>query len=203
VEEVTVTNGRTERSLKCDMLCAAFGLVPNLRLAQLIGCEATPAGVSVNEHQRTSHPRVYAAGEAAGIAGVEQALVQVRIAAAAMLGESPAHGLLKRRDTLAAMAAAMARAFALRDELRHLAAAETIVCRCEDVRLGALHRDWTTRQAKLYTRVGMGACQGRVCGAALEFLNDWPPDTTRLPLAPALVSTMLAVAGNEADNRHE
>lgn len=203
VQEVTVTDGHTERSMKCDMLCAAFGLVPNLHLARLIGCETTAAGVTVNAQQRTSHARVYAAGEVAGIRGVEQALVQARIAAAAILGGTPSRALVRRRDTLGAMASDLERAFALRDDLRQLATAETIICRCEDVRLGALHSDWTTRQAKLYSRVGMGACQGRVCGAVLEFLYHRPADTTRTPIAPTLVSTLLAEPGIAAGSRHQ
>ena len=90
------------------------------------------------------------------------------------------------------MASDMERAFALRDELRQVPAPDTIVCRCEDVRRGALRADWTVRQAKLYTRLGMGPCQGRVCGAALEFLNGWPADSVRVPAEPALLSTILA-----------
>ncbi len=64
----------------------------------------------------------------------------------------------------------LAETFALRPELLALANDDTIVCRCEDVRFGELDRSWTFRQAKLYTRVGMGPCQGRICGAALECL---------------------------------
>ena len=48
------------------------------------------------------------------------------------------------------------------------------------------------RKAKLYTRAGMGPCQGRVCGAALEFLYGWPADTVRLPAEPTLLSTLTA-----------
>jgi hypothetical protein len=80
--------------------------------------------------------------------------------------------------------------FALRPELRAIATPDCIVCRCEDVPLGAIDRAWIARQAKLYRRVGMGPCQGRVCGAALEFLYGWPPDSVRPPLQPSLVSTL-------------
>jgi NADPH-dependent 2,4-dienoyl-CoA reductase/sulfur reductase-like enzyme len=192
VEEVTVTDGQREFSIPCDMLCAAYGLVPDDRLVRLLGCETTAHGVVVDERQRTSHARVWAAGETTGIGGGEQAIVQARIAAAAVLGRPVPRALVRRRASLAALAAAMNRAFALRDELRRLATPETIVCRCEDVRLRDLRPAWDTREAKLYTRVGMGACQGRVCGAALQFLRGWPADTTRPPVAPALVSTILA-----------
>lgn len=88
----------------------------------------------------------------------------------------------------------MNEAFALRPELRHLADGDTIVCRCEDVRLGEIDRAWSPRQAKLYTRVGMGPCQGRICGAALHFLFDWTHDTIREPVQPAGLSTLLADA---------
>jgi D-hydroxyproline dehydrogenase subunit alpha len=60
------------------------------------------------------------------------------------------------------------------------------------VRFGAIDRNWTMRKAKLYTRAGMGPCQGRVCGAALQFLHGWPSDTVRLPAEPTLFSTLTA-----------
>jgi hypothetical protein len=92
------------------------------------------------------------------------------------------------------MASAMERAFAPRPEVRALATPETVVCRCEDVPLGAIDPAWSPRQAKLYTRAGMGPCQGRVCGAALEMLCGWPNDTVRLPTEPASLAALLAAA---------
>ena len=85
-------------------------------------------------------------------------------------------------------------AFSLRRALRGLAAPDTIICRCEDVRLGEIDPAWIPRQAKLYTRAGMGPCQGRICGAALHFLFDWTNDTVRAPTQPAYISTLLADA---------
>ena len=62
---------------------------------------------------------------------------------------------------------------------------ETIVCRCEDVTRARLlpHRDW--REAKLATRVGMGPCQGKTCGAACAFLFGWSHEDARTPIMPA------------------
>jgi len=40
----------------------------------------------------------------------------------------------------------------------------------------------------------MGACQGRVCGPALELLFGWQPGTVRLPLEPARLSTLSTAA---------
>ena len=90
------------------------------------------------------------------------------------------------------MAAQMERVFAPRAELRAMPKPDTIICRCEDVALGAIEGSWSMRKAKLYTRAGMGPCQGRVCGAALEFLYGWPADTVRLPAEPTLLSTLTA-----------
>ena len=89
-------------------------------------------------------------------------------------------------------AGAMAEAFALRHELKVLATAETVVCRCEDVRMGALEGMEGWREAKLQTRCGMGRCQGRVCGGALEFLKGWRPAVMKPPVFPARVATMVA-----------
>ena len=198
VQEVTITDGRTERTIGCDLLAVACGLVPNTQLARLIGCETAGGAVVVDEHQQTSCPRVYSVGETTGVGGVELALVEGQVAAWHLLGRPADPALLRRRDALRAIASMMDRTFAPRDELRRVVTPDTIVCRCEDVPSGALRAEWTMRQAKLYTRAGMGPCQGRVCGAALEFLHGWPGDSIRLPVEPALLSSILAEAADEA-----
>ena len=99
--------------------------------------------------------------------------------------------LQRRRDRGRRHVAALERAFQPRPELLRLAAPETVACRCEDVPLGRLDPSWTPRQAKLYTRAGMGACQGRVCRPALELLLGWTEaDTVRAPLAPVALATL-------------
>jgi len=55
---------------------------------------------------------------------------------------------------------------------------------------------WSPRQAKLYTRVGMGPCQGRVCGPALSFLCGWPADSVRAPVAPVRLAVMADAPGD-------
>jgi len=199
VEEVDVTNGRTTRTIACDLLCAAFGLVPNTELARLLGCDRTDGMVRVNHDQQTSQAGVYCAGEPTGIGGVELSLAEGEIAGLCSAGHpGDARALLPRRDRLRRDAAIMDRAFTLRPELRTLAHADTIVCRCEDVTLGAINANWRMRQAKLYTRAGMGACQGRICSSALEFLHGWEADTTRLPVEPTLYSTLTAEPATSA-----
>lgn len=196
VQEVTITDGAVERTIACDLLAVSYGLVPNTRLARLVGCEVSRGVVRVDEHQRTSHPRAYSIGETTGVGGVDLALVEGQVAASHIVGRPVDRSLVRRRAAMRAIADVMDRAFAPRDELRRVPTADTIVCRCEDVPLGALRAEWSMRQAKLYTRAGMGPCQGRVCGAALEFLFGWPPDSVRLPIEPALLSSILAGTGD-------
>ena len=201
VEEVTITDGHTHRTIDCDLLAVAYGLVPNTRVARLVGCATARGAVLVDEHQRTSHPRAYSIGETTGIGGVDLALVEGQVAASHITGRPVHRSLVRQRDSLRAMASMMDVAFAPRRELRDAVTPDTIVCRCEDVRFGALRAEWTMRQAKLYTRAGMGPCQGRVCGAALEYLNGWPADRVRVPVEPALISSILAEEADPAAPR--
>jgi hypothetical protein len=79
----------------------------------------------------------------------------------------------------------------LRDELKSLAAPDTIVCRCEDVVFGRVRAHDSWRVAKLQTRCGMGPCQGRICGSAVEFLFDWKVESVRPPVLPVRVESLL------------
>ena len=194
VQRVVVTDGRRTRTVACDLLCVAYGLVPNTELARLVGCVIEGGVVAVDELQQTSVPNIYCAGEPTGVGGVDLALVEGEIAGSAAGGLTRLERLFAARARLRRDAAAMERTFAPRDELRAACTDETIVCRCEDVSRGVLDPAWSTRQAKLYTRAGMGPCQGRICGAALEFLFGWTSDSVRAPIEPMLLSTFLADA---------
>jgi NADPH-dependent 2,4-dienoyl-CoA reductase/sulfur reductase-like enzyme len=193
VRGVTVTDGRSSRAIECDVLCTGYGLVPSTELPRSMGCEITRGAVVVDERQETSVAGVFCAGEPTGVGGSELAVVEGEIAGLSAAGhDREAERFFPCRKALRSTAAALDRAFAPRNELRALPGPETVVCRCEDVRLATLRPEWVSRQAKLYTRAGMGPCQGRVCGTALEFLFGWAPDVVRPPLEPSLISTLLA-----------
>ena len=194
IRAVTVTNGAHERIVACDVLCAGFGLVPNSELARLLGCAVDERRVVVDEHQATTVAGVYCAGEPTGIGGVERSLAEGEIAGLASMDAPVPANMLARHETLRRYTRALADTFALRDELRTLATGDTVVCRCEDVKMRDLDPSWTARQAKLYTRAGMGACQGRICGAALECVMRWSPDSVRPPIQPARVTSLLSEA---------
>jgi hypothetical protein len=80
--------------------------------------------------------------------------------------------------------------FTLDEHIRSLATPETVICRCEDVTIAALGEYRDARAAKLATRCGMGACQGRVCGAALAELGRFTENGVRPPLLPTRLSSL-------------
>lgn len=191
LEAITLTNGSRTRTLPCEVLAIGYGLIPNLELPRLLGCVVEEARVVVDESQQTSLGGVYAAGEITGIGGVDQALLEGQIAGLAAAGQAEAaRSLFAPRAQARRFAAALEAAFALRPELRSLPAPDTVICRCEDVTLGQLRPDWQPRQAKLATRCGMGPCQARVCGPALEQLFGWPADVVQPPLTPVPIAAL-------------
>ena len=189
-----VRNGVNTR-VACDYLACGFHLVPNVELAELLDCGIAGGFVRVNEMQETNQQGIYCAGEPVGIGGVEAALIEGQIAGYAATGNTAnARTLFSDRAAARKFTGLLARTFALRDELRTLAAPETLVCRCEDVSHARLQKYLDWRSAKLQTRCGMGACQGRVCGAAAEFVYGWRAESVRPPIFPARVESLTASA---------
>lgn len=191
LERITLRQNSREWEIECDYLAYGFHLVPNLELAELLGCKIERGAVSVDEFQQTSSANVYCAGEATGIGGLELSLVEGEIAGLSAAGQTAkARGLFTVRDKQRKFASLLNRTFELRSELRQLPRADTIVCRCEDVRFERLQRSASWREAKLHSRCGMGPCQGRVCGAAVEFLFGWNVESVRPPVFPVRVGSM-------------
>jgi NADPH-dependent 2,4-dienoyl-CoA reductase/sulfur reductase-like enzyme len=184
VAEVTLTDGRRTWTEACDLLAASYGLVPNLELARLLGCELSGGAIEVDCEQRSTVDGVLCAGEVCGIGGVDAALAEGQIAGLVAAGHPLDPALPAQRRSARRFAARLEATFRPRRELLERLAPETLVCRCEDVPWSEIDPSWSMRQAKLYRRVGMGPCQGRVCGAALERLCGWSPDTVRPPLKP-------------------
>ena len=203
VEAVTVTDGRDAFTIDCDLAAVGYGLVPNSELARLLDCETDRGAVVTDASQETSVPGVFAAGEPCGVAGLDTAIAEGEIAGLAAAGRLDGETAEVRRLSRARargrrLAAAMKRVFRPRAELAAAMRADTIVCRCEDVRLSSIARAAGAREAKLATRAGMGPCQGRVCGPALEFLFGWDSDTVRPPLKPAALGGLAMMTEDSA-----
>jgi D-hydroxyproline dehydrogenase subunit alpha len=206
LESVRISQKGRIRELACDHLACGFHLVPNLELASLAGCATNDGFVTVDEFQRTSGPHIYCAGETTGIGGLEKSLVEGCIAGYAATGnEKAARHLFSERAGCARFAIAMRSSFRPRQELKSLAQPETLLCRCEDVPFGRVNRFDSWRAAKLQTRCGMGACQGRVCGSAAEALFGWKIDSVRPPVFAVECGSLAAAgcAGASSANRSE
>jgi NADPH-dependent 2,4-dienoyl-CoA reductase/sulfur reductase-like enzyme len=199
LEGVRLLQGGRPVDLACDRLACGFGLVANveLGLALSYGVRQDPLQgpvLAVDAWQRSPLPGHFAAGECTGPGGSERAMIEGAIAGLAASGDrNGAARLAPRRAHWQGFAEAVARAFALDPALKTLARPDTLLCRCEDVPYAAVagHADW--RQAKLASRCGMGACQGRICGAATAHLFGWAPAVPRAPFSPARAETLLCV----------
>lgn len=198
---VRVTDGRRTWTEPCDLLATGYHLAPNTEIAALLGCAFVGDLVEVDSTQRTSIPYVLCAGEPTGIGGLEAALLQGEIAGLTC-AERVTDALQGRARKERAFSRRMEKAFALRAELRSLPGADTIVCRCEDVAFGSIreHTSWT--DAKLQTRCGMGPCQGRVCGPAINHLLGWKPVSVRQPLFPVSLEALCTPSDALALHKH-
>ncbi|AJX35521.1 MULTISPECIES: NAD(P)/FAD-dependent oxidoreductase [pseudomallei group] len=204
VRAVTIERNGARETIDCDRVACGFGLVPNLTLALALGCAVRDRAIAIEDAQRTSVEHVYAAGECTGVGGVELARIEGELAGLAASGADATPdgrarfaALLRRRATWRRFAARVADTFALREAARALPPDDTLLCRCEDVTIGAVRAHASARDAKLQTRCGMGACQGRVCGAAAHAYFGWDDTPPRPPFSPARIDTLL-VATDDA-----
>ena len=215
----------TERILKADTLCLSYGFLPSNQLPRLVGCQTEydmETGGWVTRHddnQETSVQGVYVAGEVGGIGGADVAEEEGRIAAIAAaraLGKAKANGQHKAEEkSRARLADARKFAQVTRDMMRlkpalfDLITDDTIVCRCEEVAAKEVKEaiadgDPTLRGVKIRTRVGMGQCQGRICGYLVSRLiakqtaasmDQIQLDTPRPPVKPVPLSALAAGVG--------
>ena len=178
----------TKRTIMADAVAVGYGFSINTQLSQLCRCEHVfkPGyggwAVKVDSRQATTVAGIFAAGEATGIGGSDIAAAEGAIAgysAAEVLGRISETEAKERRRPhlqqlrkLRSFSAMMADLFAPRDGLFDITTPDTIVCRCEEVRAGQIKKAvdngaQDVSGVKSRTRVGMGFCQGRVCGAAV------------------------------------
>ena len=173
----------TTRRFAADALCVSFGFVPRLELARQLDLPDStmpgrPGAAVVNHAGATRLGGVFVAGELTGIGGAHLAELEGRragAAAAAFLGR-PARRAVVRDAALARALAAARRLeslYPIGDGWLSWSDDGTVLCRCEDVPLAALHRAVAegaarVREVRGMTRCGMGYCQGRTCGPALQ-----------------------------------
>jgi thioredoxin reductase/bacterioferritin-associated ferredoxin len=212
----------TDQSFDVDAVCLGYGLIPSVELLRLCGCALVHDPLADawvpkrNQEFETTVPGIYAVGDGAGVAGALVAAEEGRIAGIAVaraLGrlsptEASAQGVPARARLarLARLRAALDDVYRFRRGLYDVATPDTVVCRCEEVCLRDLTRAiadgaTTLNQVKAWTRIGMGACQGRMCsiptahvvanalGCSIEALGYCTP---RPPVKPIGVTALIA-----------
>ncbi|GGH16495.1 FAD/NAD(P)-binding oxidoreductase [Alsobacter metallidurans] len=174
-----------EHRVACDAVGASFGLRSESQLADLAGCTfafdaLTRQWAPVRAPDgRSSREDVFLAGDGAGIGGADVAELQGRRVALTVLqdvGRPVDVAEVARLDSALArqaqFRAALEGAYPYPEHLVAAVADDEILCRCEGVTAGALrdvvrHKGAAeVNRVKAFTRIGMGRCQGRVCGHA-------------------------------------
>ncbi|WP_324613587.1 FAD-dependent oxidoreductase [Agromyces kandeliae] len=168
----------TEREVACDAVALGHGFAPRLEAALALGCDLRGDHrgrfVVVDDAQRTTTAQVFAAGEVTGIAGADAALAEGAVAgflaAGGALGDPRLRGPVTARRRARAFARRLERAHGIRPGWTAWVDDATIVCRCEAVTRRAIaeRADVPLRAMRLATRAGLGPCQGRTCGRAVE-----------------------------------
>src|ERR1700741_3625585 len=183
--------GEKKYQVDCDIAAVGYGLVPNNELAAVLGCETRDRYVVVDNEQRTTVNNVFGAGEITGIGGVEKSMIEGEIAGLRSTGQ-PADHCWRRRNRKWQFVKLLEKSFRLSPALKNLATDDTILCRCEDLSFGEVNRYKNWRLAKLQRRIGMGPCQGRVCGPAFSFLcGSGIPGSERVSVRPPVFATHL------------
>jgi thioredoxin reductase len=173
-----------------DAVHVGFGFSAALELPRALGCadkqhaSRPTAAVVCDGDMATSVAGVFAAGEATGVSGADVAGLEGELAgtsAARFLGRlTPAvhaertRAVRARVEDARRLAERHDQAYPLRPGWLEWPTAGTVVCRCEETRwaeIGAAVADGArdVRSVKEMTGCGLGYCQGRVCGPALQY----------------------------------
>jgi thioredoxin reductase len=217
LDVVHVGQHSTPIHVPADAVCLSYGLIPSTELAAMRGCELRHVPelghweVVRDLSMRTSFDDVFAVGDGADIGGVRIALMEGRIAGAAAARDlgyaAPERGTRRKMKRLAVVRSFLRKTFCQRPELIAALPADTMLCRCEEVRIGSVRsaiRDGvrSLHELRVLLRVGMGPCQGRYCTTttlrllALESgrtLQDLGPGSPRPPVRPIKIEQIIGV----------
>ncbi|MGD9133258.1 MAG: FAD-dependent oxidoreductase [Desulfobacterales bacterium] len=211
------------RSVEVDAICLGYGLVSATELTTLAECEHKydlKRGGFVplrTADMETSVPGIYAVGDGAGVAGRKAAIEEgciAGISVARALGSISRANAgeqikphRKRLDKINRFRKILDDISIPRKGLYELATDDTIICRCEEITLkqlkAALADDTIQlKDFKRMTRLGMGSCEGRMCGPAViemmrHQLNVPAEDVGSLKPRPSIKPVALGVLAAE------
>ena len=161
-------------SHEVDVVAVGWGFLPDVTLGGIVGCQQKVDSdgttiFSVDADQRSSEKNVWVAGEATGIGGADLSLLEGEIAGLSASGQSIPASLRSSRYRKQLFANALKKTYPIRDGWQSWPQGSTTICRCEEVKLSEISESVSelgaedSRTAKLFTRAGMGLCQGRIC----------------------------------------
>jgi NADPH-dependent 2,4-dienoyl-CoA reductase/sulfur reductase-like enzyme len=184
VQALKWSDAKGEHSLDCDAVAFAHGLRSETQLADLLGCgfawnPLNRAWLPQRDSTgRSSVAQVYLAGDGVGIMGADAAEMAGERAALALLEDigylippqraaELEHALRRIGD----FRQGLERAFTFPEHWAAEVADDVMICRCEEVCAGDIREvvregHWEINRVKAHCRVGMGRCQGRMCGTA-------------------------------------
>lgn len=178
----------SKREIAVDTVGVGYGLISSVQLTRLAGCDHRYSDGSgswmpcFDDWMATSVADIFVAGDGAGIAGVQAARLEGRLAsigACRALGrltpeaaEARARPIRRDLHRIRTFRSGVDRLFRVPYGAYALIDDATVICRCEEVLAGdvrALIAEGATEvnEIKKLARPGMGYCQGRMCEATL------------------------------------
>ena len=162
------------KEIQCNVIAAGWGFAPDVSLGGILGCNQRVDAdgtviFSVDKNQRSSVENIWIAGEATGIGGSDLAIAEGEIAGLSVIGERIPAPLLFSRFRKKLFARALQVSYPVNPGWKKWLNRQTLICRCEEVTCGQILdsveelKAEDARTSKLFTRAGMGLCQGRIC----------------------------------------
>lgn len=232
-EAISYATAREGARIEAGLVLLHEGVIPRVHLSLAARCRHVwdPAQLcwkpETDNWGATSQDSIAVAGDSAGILGAGAAEASGRLAAldaACRLGRITT----QQRDREAEPErSALSRAASTRPLLDQIFRPipefltpvddATIVCRCEEVTVGALRQAVANgatdpNRAKLLTRCGMGPCQGRMCGPAVAAVlareQNLPIDAVgtwriRFPARPLPLTCLASLEGGVDEEPEE
>ena len=184
LERINFVSGKGQRdTAEARYLFVHEGVIPGVHATMSLGCAHSWSELQhsyapkVDPWGETSVPMIFAAGDIAGIAGADAAVLRGLLSAlgcarklvpdrAAHL-EREAFALRKRLARATAARPFLDRLYRPRN-LAFLPKDDVIACRCEEVTVAQVRSlcragKGDPNRIKAFSRAGMGACQGRLC----------------------------------------
>ena len=225
LERVEFKSRGQQHELITNCLLSHHGVIPETRLLQTLGIQCSWDALGhywrpqLDEWGQASIENIFVAGDGAGIGGALSAEYAARITALEIAHRLQRISRAERDKAAREWRRALQRDLRVRAfiEARYRVPATllrptpaTLVCRCESVTATAITAAIELgcagpNQLKAFTRCGMGACQGRMCGPTIEAIMaselQCSPEQigrfrARTPVRPVSLAQLASVAAD-------